>query len=286
MLDIISFGSAIVDVFLRPISVEDFSKEKVEVEKKLVVSGGGGTNAAVSFSRLGLASALVARLGRDLFGKMIVDELKGERVNVDLLNQEDEETDLSVILVRSDGSRTIFVSRGKTRLEEKNINWGKLFSSWFYLSSLEGNLPLVEKIVGFAENNNIKVAWNPGERELKMRNEVKRIARKLEVLILNQGEADEIFGQGEKELLAKINIITHGKEGASLYSNQKELFIATPQREAVDETGAGDAFGSGFVAGLVKGMELKEAFDLAMRNGVSVVQHIGAKEGLLKISNV
>ena len=66
-----------------------------------------------------------------------------------------------------------------------------------------------------------------------------------------------------------------------MYNN---LVFTFSKIQPVDETGAGDAFGSGFIVGLIKGSSLTGSFNLAMANGASVVKFLGAKKGLLRNS--
>jgi len=288
--DVITFGSAIVDIFLW---VEEIKGEKTEVKKRVIASGGGGTNTAVSFHRLGLKSAPVSRLGEDFFSRIIVRELKKENIPLDFLVRKKEETDCSVILVGPKGKRTIFVYRGETRLEIDDIHWRKLQARWFYLTSLEGNLDLAERLILFARKNEIRIAWNPGRRELAERKRVMKLANLTTVFNLNREEMEFLlakrvggddFWEKAAGIKGKFKIVTDGRNGAYLLSGPKRYFLPASKMVPVDETGAGDAFGSGFVAGLIKGMNPKGAFDLAMRNAASVVQKIGAKKGLLKIS--
>jgi len=287
--DVITFGSAIVDIFLW---VEKIKGEKMEAKKRVIASGGGGTNTAVSFRRLGLKSAPVARLGGDFFSQIIIRELKKEGLSLDFLVRKKEETDSSVILIGPEGKRTIFVFRGKTRLEIDNIPWKKLQAKWFYIASLEGNLDLVEKLILFAQKNKIKVAWNPGKRELAEKKRVIKLANSATVFNLNREEMEFLLAKRIREadfwekaagIKSEFKIVTDGRDGAYLLRGKKRHFLPTSKVTPIDETGAGDAFGSGFVTGLVKGMKPKVAFDLAMHNAASVVQKIGAKKGLLRI---
>ncbi len=302
--DVISFGSAIVDIFLKSADfrlVKNKGKTiicqpygaKIELKKRVICSGGGGTNTAVSFARLGLRSAVVARLGRDLFSQLIVDELEQEGVITDFLVRKEEETDTSVVLIGPDGGRTILVYRGSTRLEIEDINWSRLSSRWFYLASLEGNLNLVERLIDFARKRKIRIAWNPGEKELRQRERIIRLANQVDLFNLNREEMEELarerlgaknFWPKVKELGARLVIVTNGRDGAYLLSSDNLIFRPAPARSPVDETGAGDAFGSTFVAGLIRGFTLEAAFELAMVNAASVVQKIGAKAGLMNLN--
>lgn len=300
--DVICFGSAIVDIFLQSESFKLVKKEekvllcegygeKIEIDQRTICSGGGGTNTAVSFARQGLNSAVVCRLGDDVFGQFIIEDLNKEGVNTEFLVQKKEETDNSIILIGPDGGRTILVCRGKTHLEIGNIPWQKLNSKWFYITSLEGNLELAEKIITLADENDIKVGWNPGKKELSNKEKVKNLASRVEVFNLNRSEMENLlemdldedsFWQAVRKLKVPLTVVTDGRNGAYLLHDQGLHFLPTPKTDPVDETGAGDAFGSGFVSGLIRGMEIKSAFDIAMENGASVVQYIGAKQGLLK----
>lgn len=306
-LDVICFGSAIVDFFLESEEFKLFNSpkgkklicgkygDKIEVDRRTICSGGGGTNTAVSFARQGLKPAVVSLFGKDLLSEIIVDELKSEGVDISLMVRgENEITDTSIILIGPDGGRTILVCRGKTNLKKMHINWEKLKSKWFYITSLEGNLDLAEELVDFADKNKIMVSWNPGKRELNNQQKVKDIAKKTTLFNLNRQEmkilinkdlSDKDFWPKVKEIGSEMTIVTNGRQGAYLLHQQGVHFSPAKEADPVDETGAGDAFGSGVVAGLIKGMDIQSAFELGIKNGASVVQHIGPKKGLIKISN-
>jgi ribokinase len=304
--DVVTFGSAILDVFIESPDIwlkDDKSVkrgkiiaipygEKCEVEKMVIGSGGGGTNTAVGFSRLGLKSVVVARCGWDFAGKIIRAELKKEKVADEFLAQvEKEETDYSTVLLAPDGERTIFIYRGKTRLDSSVIDFGKLNSWWFYCSSLEGNLDLLKKIVSQAKNINAKIAVNPGRRELKMRDRLLAIAQSADVFILNREEIMELAMENDGDVAFKIIagklpnsmvIMTDGDNGASINVPGKGVFsVGGFKVEMVDATGPGDAFGAGFIGGMIRGLSLEDSLRLGICNGASVVEKIGAKPGLL-----
>lgn len=310
MYDIISIGSATLDVFLRVsegkiLETSEFLMgkalalpygAKMEIEERLISSGGGGTNTAVGFARLGLKTAVVARCGWDFGGRLVRRELKKEGVDDSLLVQiEGEETDYSTILVGPDGERTILVYRGKTRLDESLINFSRLKTHWFCISSLEGNLSLLAKLVEFGQKSRIKIAVNPGKKEIAQREEFLKIIKNIEVLIVNQEEAALLIGVDffDSELFRRtalvsqgIVVITRGAEGAYLFDKEDNLLISDGFKvDMVDATGAGDAFNAGFISGLVKGWPLERALKLGIANGAAVVMQMGVKPGLLSQKN-
>lgn len=306
--DVISFGSATLDVFLKSPdfqlvkSKKAFTGEvlmipygiKSEVSDLAICSGGGGSNTAVGFARLGLKTAVVARSGWDFAGKMVRQEIKKEKISDEFLVQsEGEKTDYSTALIGPDGNRTILVYRGGTRLEKSIIDFKKLNSFWFYIASLEGNLELLEELVDFAAKNHIKVALNPGRREIEQKEKLLPIAKKADVFIVNRQEAarltnlsleeKEVFSQMCLLLPKTIVTVTNGADGVSVRLPKKGRLIMDGFKvKMVDQTGAGDGFGSGFVGGLAKGWKLEKALKLGVANGASVVTKIGAKEGLIK----
>lgn len=286
MFDIISIGSAVLDGLLKssqfPLKVNDVGR-KIEVDEMLLVSGGGGTNTAAGFSRLGLETACVARFGDDLFGNYLLADLEKETFDKKyMIPRKGDNTDYSTVLVNSDGGRTILVYRGKTRIEEDIFPWEALNETkWLYIASIEGNVDLLVKVVDQAKEKGVLVAINPGSREIKDKEKLQTLFPKIEVLILNREEA-EMFGTEEiVNSGTKIVVVTNGKQGAKLYSREKKLFAESFSGPALDETGAGDAFSSGFISGIVKGFPLEKALKLGMSNGHSDVLKLGGKAGLL-----
>lgn len=310
--DTISFGSAVLDVFVRSPDFQVEKSDKVFTEKSLVIpygvkaeveeltfcSGGGGTNTAVGFSRLGLRAAVVARCGWDLAGGMVREEIKKEGVSDEfLLQMEGERTDYSTILIGPDGDRTILVYRGGTRLEESMIKWEKLEASWFMVSSLEGNLDLLAKLTTQAKKKGTKVAFNPGRKEIEQTERLLEIAKEVDILIVNREEAARILGLeiDDQEIFAKaclawpgvMVVVTDGVRGSSVCLPGKgRLVMDGLKLEMVEATGAGDGFACGLVAGLVKGWELEKALKLGTCNGASTVTKLGAKAGLIREAEI
>jgi ribokinase len=304
MLDVISIGAATIDIFIKSkqfivdnnlISLINSSKN--EISQSLIASGGGATNSAVSFSRLGLKSACLSLVGDDLLNVHIFEDLKKESISANLLiKNKNDITDFSVILVAPDGSRSILTNRGSTRLEEKYLNWDKIpKTKWFYITSLEGNIDLLEKLIGFAKENNIKIAINPGSRELSQRKKLLPLLKFVDFLLLNKTEAETFldFDIENKDFWNKlvsispsIFAVTNGRQGSFVFADGKHYFSPIIKVKTVDETGSGDAFGSTFVAALIYRKPVTEALHWAIKNSASVVSALGAKPGLLTLKQL
>jgi ribokinase len=308
MLDVITFGSATLDVFLRSpgMEVEKAGAErdicvsygaKLEVTEIFFESGGGGTNSAVTFARQGLKVAAVVQIGSDFAGDRVLSDLKKEGIDTSLIDVEpDIFTDYGTILWAGDGGRTILIYRGPTRLEIKDIPWESLEAKWFYLSSLEGNLAIVERLI--KDYPTTKIAWNPGNRELKQKEEVLSLLPNITQLNVNKEEMEMLISGGKKmeinellrkaqELACEFIVITDDRRGAYLWQRNASRWIHTGVFEdsrRLETTGAGDSFGSGLVAGLIKEMSLEDCLHLATANASSVISQVGGKNGILKES--
>ena len=309
--DVISIGSATVDIFVQSknfllqknskfssgqsLSLDYSSKS--EINNFLISSGGGATNSSVCFSRLGLKSVPLSLVGSDLLKNYITVDLKDDHIpDHFLFSSKSEKTDFSVILVAKNGGRTILVNRGPTSLENSNIPWSKIKStSWLYITSLEGNLDLLEQLIGFALENHIKIALNPGSREISQSSKLTPLLKHLDFLLLNQQEAERLiatkFSQStffpRLQHLGATHIgLTRGRLGAHLLTVDDNFFSPIVKSKTVEETGAGDAFGSTFVSALIYQKDLKTALFWAMKNSASVVAHFGAKTGLLSLKQL
>ncbi|MCH8172666.1 MAG: hypothetical protein IIA70_05070 [Proteobacteria bacterium] len=181
----------------------------------------------------------------------------------------------------------------------------RLKSKWWYVSLPGKSYKTFDRLLAYAAKNNIKVAFNPGSGNLSgpgLR-DLRRHLKEITFLVVNEGEAATITGipfKKEKEVFKKLDelvpgivAVTSGKKGVTV-SDGKFIYKAGifKNKKVVDRTGAGDAFGSGFVSGLIRKKEkfgkggpktenIEYAIRLASANSTSVVEHLGASEGTI-----
>jgi len=304
MYDVVSIGSATVDIIINSdqfILKDDIlgvmASSKNEVSHGLICSGGGATNTSVAFSRLGFKSACLARLGNDILRYYVRKDLRDNNVSRRLLiHPKNETTDYSVLLVSKDGQRSALTNRGDSTLLVSNIPFTKIKSAkWFMITSVKGNMDLVEQLIGFAVENHIGITLNPGHRELEKRHTLIPLIKQVDFLLLNKVEAESLtqlkfedshFWDRLLSYGAKIVAVTNGRNGAYIATNEQKLYSPILNTKPVNENGAGDSFGSAFTAALIYKKDLKTALAWGIKNSASVVSQFGAKMGLLTLKQI
>ncbi len=307
--DVITFGNATRDVFLESEAFrlnETHRKQnilpafplgaKIEISGILFDTGGGGTNSAVTFARFGYSTAFVGRIGEyDVRGKEILRLLESEGVSTRLVSRDARvRTAYSVILLAPSGERVVLVYRGASaHLTDRHIPWERLQARWFYITSLAGNIRVLRRLVEVGKKRGAKIAFNPGAAELAHgRKQLAPILQHVDVLLLNATEAMQLAGlpaskseAGFRDLcfsLPGIVVITNGPKGAIVCDNERRYRTVSRPVRVIDTTGAGDAFGSGFVAAYLRKPEMGYALKVATLNAESVIGSIGAKTGILR----
>lgn len=302
---IIAVGAAVQDVFLshsdefKPVSDKTTHEQfmqlelgaKADVNNITFSTGGGATNAAVTFTRQGLDSAFMGTIGHDPAGRAVLDALDHEGVDTSLVSYSHKyHTGYSVLLLAPSGERTILTYRGaSTHYHLNDFDLSHTDADWLYISSLSGNMELLDKLVTQAAKKGIKVMLNPGKGELKHAAKLKGILEDIEVLTCNREEMQQIVEGADLEELVRhgshyvpVVIVSDGPNGV-MASDGKTVVRAGMYQDVkvIDRTGAGDAFGSGFLSQWVQGKTLMESIVFASANSTSVVSHIGAKTGIL-----
>lgn len=321
--DFIAIGDTVTDAFIRLKEAEvhcDINHEqcticmrfadKIPYESVTVVPAvGNSANAAVSASRLGLSSALVSNVGDDYFGTECMDALKKENVATEFVKiNAGRKTNYHYVLW-FDADRTILVKHEPYEYALPNIGTPR----WIYLSStgenaLDFHTEIEKYLVAHPE---VKLAFQPGTYQMKFgREKLSGIYQRTEVFFCNKEEAQRILESGEddiKKLMTaiaalgpKIVSITDGVNGAYAYDGSTSLDSTRDKSLTTDgqawfiplypdpkpplqRTGAGDAFSSTFTAALALGRSVPEALSWGPINSMSVVQGIGARQGLLTL---
>jgi ribokinase len=300
---ILTIGKATQDVFLtaskdfKPLMHKGVLYEQLPLGKKIHVddvvfsTGGNATNAAVTFARQGLHSKYIWALGTDVASQAILAALDEDNIDTSSVVQAQQyRASYSTVLLAPGGERTVLNYTGTLVADSGTpLDLDILHGiDWLYLSSIN-NMVLLEKIVSQAVKAGVKIMMNPSGIELAAAKKRKPILEDVEVLSVNKEEAGELVsGETLDELVRHLThycpvvLVSDGPNGV-MATDSKTIVRAGMYEDVkvIDRTGAGDAFGSGFLSRWAIGKSLKESIIFASANSTSVVTKIGAKEGIL-----
>ncbi|MBW2994770.1 bifunctional hydroxymethylpyrimidine kinase/phosphomethylpyrimidine kinase, partial [Candidatus Woesearchaeota archaeon] len=232
--------------------------------------------------------------------KRIISELRKEKVDTNLVVRKKGRTGFSVVLDAKGFDRTILAFKGSnSEVLYSGIKKTKLKTKWFYFSSMmDKSFQTQLKLAGYAKKHNIKVAFNPSSYlAVRGARHLKKILDVCNILIVNKGEAGELLGKlNEKninklllnlyKIVPRLVVITDGSNGVYCYDGRYSYFAKAKKIKVIEATGAGDAFSSGFVAGIIKDKGIEYALQMGLANAESVIQNFGAKHILLNYNEI
>lgn len=302
--DVVAIGDITTDAFIRLTDADTHMDkgtqelcvrfgDKIPYESVHICRAvGNSPNAAVAAARLGLKTAIVTNVGADQNGKECVDELKRNNVSdIYVQTQNGKATNYHYVLWYG-SERTILIKHEAFDYFLPDIGSPKLI----YLSSLgEESRGFHKEMAEYLKAHpDVLLAFQPGTFQMKMGyEELKEIYARTYIFFCNKEEAQRILGMTSpdiKSLLTamhdrgpKIVCITDGPRGAYAYDGTHiyQMPMYPDPAPPLERTGAGDAFSSTVATALIKGIPLREALAWGPINSMSVVQHIGAQEGLL-----
>lgn len=308
MARIVSIGAALQDVYL--VDRDDLTTElgidgekyfgglklgsKIDIDRVRFSTGGGATNAATSFARGGHEVIFMGCIANDPAGQAVVEALDKEGIDTSFIcYAKGVHTGYSVLLLAASGERTILTCRGASAkfdmLSPRDLDL--IQPDWVYMSTLRGDMDMLDRFFTKAKKLEAKIMFNPGMLELDHTRKTIGLLEDVDVLLVNKEEAKRIVpGVLLEELLARLKnyvpmvIITDGNQGAIATDGVKSYRVGLYEDVKVrDATGAGDAFGSGFLTALAAGRSLKNSLIYASANSTAVVRKIGAKKGIISL---
>ncbi|MFF7728891.1 ribokinase [Streptomyces sp. NPDC008001] len=289
MYDVLVVGSANADLTVR-VERRPGAGETVLGTDLVESAGGKGANQAAAAARLGARTALLAKVGDDAFGELL---LAGQReAGTELrhvLVEAGARTGTAMIVVGPDGDNSIVVSPGaNARLLPEDVEAAREVIAASAVVSLQLEIPpaTVRAAAEVAADTGTRVVVNPSPAPDRLDTELLVAA---DPLVVNEHEArhltqlvDGTPGAWARALLgqgARSVVVTLGAEGALCLEAGAGEPVAVPgvKADAVDTTGAGDAFTGALAARLAAGDSLTEAARFAVRVGAVSVTRPGAQ---------
>ncbi|WP_223592629.1 ribokinase [Neobacillus bataviensis] len=246
--------------------------------------GGKGANQAVAASRLGGSVALFGSVGDDENSKIILENMKKEKVTVNNLNVAEGTTTGAAFIELCNSENRILVVPGANNLTDvsyiKTVS-EELLNYDVVLFQMETPLEMMEYIVPVLYDRQKTIIVNPAPAH-KIRQD---ILDKITYITPNEYEYQMVLDSEDsmEALLEKYPnklIITRGTDGVSYFDGQALINVPVIKVEAVDTTGAGDTFSGAFAVGIAEGKKLRESIRFAnVAAGLSVMKK-GAQTGM------
>ena len=254
--------------------------------------GGKGCNQAIAISRLGGKVNFISKLGNDDYGKLAVNKLKKDNINIsNIIISKKHKTGVSGIHVdRNTGKNAITVIRGAPEsltIDEIDINIIK--RSKIFLTQLEIPLDVTFHCLKLAKENGLINILNPAPAS-ELKNDFFEL---VDYFTPNETEAEFYTGikiNSEKDAKNSANkllnmgikkvIITLGEKGLFFSDGKEEIYLNASPVKAIDTTGAGDAFNGSFSFALLKGKPIKECLEFANKAAGLSTTKLGAGDGM------
>ncbi|MFJ8195505.1 ribokinase [Streptomyces sp. NPDC096152] len=285
--DLLVVGSANADLVIG-VERRPAAGETVLGSDLAVHPGGKGANQAVAAARLGARTALLARVGDDAHGRLLLDAQRAAGVDTAGVLAGGAPTGVALITVDPSGDNSIVVSPGANgRLTPEDVRSADRLLRSSRVVSAQLEIPL-ETVVEVVRN------LAPGSRFVLNPSPPRALPRELlaacDPLIVNEHEAKVILGSSgagdapedwARALLAhgpRSVVVTLGARGALVASATEVTRVPSVRVDAVDTTGAGDAFTAALAWKLGTGAALAEAAAYAARVGAAAVTRPGAQE--------
>jgi ribokinase len=254
--------------------------------------GGKGGNQAAAAARLGAGVAILASVGDDDLGRDAIEDLRLGGVDVTGIHRvRGVPTGVALIVVDGEGENQIAVASGaNSRLPAIDVQADVARRRpKMVLAALEIPEDAVLAAARGAAEVGAMFLLNPAPyREIPT-----EVLAMVDVLTPNQHEAAALAGRAEEvtgswgKLFERLSaegvrrlVVTLGSRGAAIYGGREETVVPAPKVDAVDTTGAGDAFNGALAASLAEGRGMEEAVRRAVAAGSMATRARGARAGL------
>ncbi|CEK17944.1 carbohydrate kinase family protein [Chthonomonas calidirosea] len=298
MVDVTCVGVLVADVVGKPIDRFPDRGKLALVERIELHAGGGVSNTGTALARLGISTAAVGKVGKDGFGDFLTHHLAAQGLDVSGIARDAQEaTSSTMVLVHSDGERSFLHYLGaNAALTLEDIDFQKIQQSRilhiayaFLLPGLDGH-PMVDLLKRSREagvRTSLDTAWDAKNRWFSL---IQSYLPYVDYFVPSWEEARKMAGDRDDPRDVAKFFLDHGVRIVGLKLGERGCYIRSAEGEevqlpafkvpAVDALGAGDAWVAGFLAGMVKQLDLERCAWLGNAVGASCVMSLGATSGV------
>lgn len=302
--DILCLGVGCYDVVIRHIPSDLMTSDYTRLKDITLSTGGDALNAACVLTKLGVRSGLLTVLGSDPFGDSVLADLKRKGVDTSAIQiRDDFRTGVSYVLVEPNGERHFAAVFPDCMLPLHNSDiTDELLASTKHihaascntLGSMDEELAeLFERAHRLGVTTSMDSAWDATGRWY---DRIRETIKHCDIFFPSHYEAVHYCNEKTdvlemKEFFrdsgVKIFGVKLGEEGIFVTDYRQDLFMkplfeGTP----VDTTGAGDAFCSTFVAGIIRGMSIRDAAAMGQAQAAHIISAVGANTGAVNMQTL
>lgn len=300
---VVVYGSAALDIYgnLEKLPCED---ETVYVEEVGRYAGGMGANVAVALAKLKVPVAFVGRIGSDFAGRILLDSLRKNDVDVSNVNITTQNSLQTLILRNGKEGRWLFAlgspEHALSITSPSEIDWILIDQSQIVYVG-EVFTEIASTITSYAKNKEKTIIYRPGVPYLRFGVErIRDVLEHVSIFIINNIGWKTLQDFSEKKVEnpanlldygPKIVIITNGAEGCNVYTQQTQYTMHVPEDlhdifVVVDPTGAGDSFSAGLIKGLLADWTLKKAISFGQAAACITCSRMGSSPSFPTLEEV
>jgi ribokinase len=305
LIDVIGLGALNVDIIYEikrpslPSSVklekgreiftseEEFEAVKSWINRvgRLVWQSGGGqaANTCYALSRIGVSTGFLGVVGEDKFGDFVFETLEG--VDTSRIKRRGK-TGICLAILDESRERTLMIfpnTNDTLSFEDIDVEYASQ-AKFLYLSSFAGESPLKAQIELVKKiPQTVKVAYDPGAiHATKKWEKISTLISHSNIVFFNEEELWMLIGKEEKEAVSsllslgvEIIVLKRGQKGSTVFTKENFFHVPAEKVGVVDTTGAGDVYAAGFIASLLRGLDLHSSAKVATKMAAISVQGYG-----------
>ena len=257
--------------------------------------GGKGANQAVAVARLGYPVRMIGRLGSDVFGRQLRENLESAGVDIEGVAASEGASGVALIVVSAKGENSIVVAPGaNARVTSADIdeNLHIIREAGIVLAQLEIPLETIEHLASVCNRENVPLILDPAPaRELP-----EKLFAQITWFTPNESEAEFYSAKKMAPAETASSLIKKGCRGVILKMGSNGVYLVPPNENgesvpafivrAVDTTAAGDAFNGAFAVGLMQGKSPHESAIFASAVAAISVTRVGAQPSMPTMAEV
>lgn len=297
-MDVICLGILVADIFAEPIPAIPAPGQLGLTDRFLLGAGGCASNTAACLNRLGRKVKVLGKVGTDLFGGFVLDDLR--RLGVDCSSVAFSKTHPTsgtvIVNVTGEDRRYIHCVGANADFSFADIDCSVLDGARVlhvggYMVMPKFGAEDLTQLFRAARQRSVKtvldVVTPPGL--VMSRRQLESMLAYTDVFLPNDDEAEAMTGLkdpvAQASFLSNLNpacdvVITLGARGAVACRGSEIIQAGTYSVQSIDESGAGDAFAAGFITGLLEDWPLEKTLSFASAVGASCTSALGCTAGV------